>query len=196
MTEDRSSKRFAVLTAVVVVVALAGLLAVRVAAQAAATDAALAEAPPAPAANVPAPKDFDLADLPTPNCWGCSWKTVEPLDFQIDLDILAPLGDGKGNAALWFKDFARGGSRYQKGRGGYKSRVEEITVPNGKWSVLPRNDPLLLEAETWIDQATCRFYPDVWPVEGVETRIANLLMILDLAKSWVYHGKMANDPDV
>ena len=35
----------------------------------------------------------------------------------------------------------------------------------------------LLEAEPWVDQATMGFYPEIFRMEGAETRITNLLVM-------------------
>ena len=59
--------------------------------------------------------------------------------------------------------------------------------------VLPPDDPLLKEAEPWADQATMRFYPDVWAAEGASTPIPNLLVSLSFAKSWA--ARAASNPD-
>ena len=59
-----------------------------------------------PRATVRAPRPIAVDKLPTPFCWGCTQNENAPLEFQVDLDLLAPLGDGLGNAALWFSEFA------------------------------------------------------------------------------------------
>jgi hypothetical protein len=179
-------RRLGVLFAVALVVVLAALIAVRVAARA-------PNARVAPAAHVPSAAPFALADLPTPYCWGCSDNQDAPLDFQIDLDLLAPLGDGAANAALWFKDFARDGARFETDGKSAKARRVEITIDDTPWRVLPGDDPLLLEAEPWVDQAACRFHPDVFKVDGVSTRLPDLLLMLDLSRSWVARGKLSAD---
>jgi hypothetical protein len=136
--------------------------------------------PPAPG-QVPVPKSAAAPKVP---CWGCSpgsdgWA----VRFQTDLDLLAPLGNGPSNAALWLKDFASEvGARADEAEAAMKRRV---TVPGEIGKALPVDDPLLLEAEPWADQATMRFYPDVFPMDGFATRIPNLLVSLAFAKSWV-----------
>jgi hypothetical protein len=57
--------------------------------------------------------------------------------------------------------------------------------------VLPPDDPLLLEAEPWCDQATMSFYPDIFPLNGYSTRITNLLFAIKLVRSWVARGEAA-----
>ncbi len=188
--------RTLVLLAIAAVVLLAGGLVLR----ARAVDRARPPRPPVPrlarfagsagAARVPAPKPIALAEMKVP-CWGCSGSDKWAVTFQTDLDLLAPLGDGTANAALWLKDFARQtGAREGDAAAAMKRRVD-AKEPYGK--ALPPNDPLLLEAEPWADQATMRFYPDVFAVEGFETRIPDLLISLTLARSWA--ARAASRPD-
>jgi len=175
-----------VLAAVAVLVLLAGTLGVRyvtrhsrIPKKPAPVRLARYTAPPAPA-QVPAPKG--AAGLKVP-CWGCPESDGWPVRFQTDLDLLAPLGNGTANAALWLKDFAREvGARAAEAEAANKRR---ITAAGDLGKVLKADDPLLLEAEPWADQATMRFYPDVFAMDGFETRIPNLLVSLMLAKSWV-----------
>ena len=61
--------------------------------------------------------------------------------------------------------------------------------------ILQVHDELLLEAEPWVDLAVMHFYPDVFPMEGAETRITNLLFMLTMARSWTARGVDADDPD-
>jgi hypothetical protein len=190
-----SGRRFAVLAAVAVVVLLAGLFAVRVAARSGAPVTGDMSRFVPPSGTVPPPATFALDDLPTPFCWGCSTNRYAPLDFQIDLDWLAPLGDGEANAALWFKEFAQGGPRFETDAEQRSERLIEISIEGTPWRVLPGDDPLLIEAEPWVDQARCRFYPDVFEIEGMATRIPNLLLMLDFARSWVVRGKLSSDPE-
>jgi hypothetical protein len=111
--------------------------------------------------------------------------------FQTNLDLLAPLGDGAANAALWLKDFAKpNGSRLDEAEAAMKRRVDG---PADFGLVLPPGDPLLKEAEPWADQATMRFYPNVWAAEGGSTPIPNLLVSLSFAKSWA--ARAASSPD-
>ncbi len=142
----------------------------------------------APAARVPLPVRVDVPPVP---CWSCPQSERWPVRFQTDLDVLAPLGDGTANAALWLKDFAKPrGARVSEAEAAMKRRIEG---PGDFGLVLPPGDPLLAEAEPWADQATMRFYPDVWSGQGATTPIPNLLVALSLAKSWA--ARAAANPD-
>ena len=139
-------------------------------------------ATPAPAANVPSPPAFEKLELPR---WGGPDHDANaPIRFRTDLDVLAPLGDGPANAALWLKDFTKGlpSARLEESDRAMKRRVDG---PPGLGKVFPPGEPLLLEAEPWADQATMRFYPDVFTVRGRATPLHNLLFSLTLGKSWV-----------
>ena len=94
--------------------------------------------------------------MPAPFPWTRSSTQPRPLRFQVDLDLLAPLGDGPANAAIWFRDFAK-----QDGcRNEWGSNNRAIRPVGGvDESVFLPDDPILLEAEPWVDQATMRFYP-------------------------------------
>jgi hypothetical protein len=176
------SPRTGVLVAMAVVVCLGGLLVVR----AAVTDLHGGR-PSAPAATVPEPKPIDVAPLAIP-CWSCPDAGEWPLRFRTDLDLLAPLGTGPANAGVWFGAFAKpNGPRYAEAVAAQARRVE---VP-GVGGVLPPDDPLLLEAEPWCDQATMRFYTDVFRLEGWQTQIPNLLLPLTFARSWIARGQQA-----
>ena len=144
----------------------------------------------APPATVPAPPRVGLARMPAPFPWTRSSTRPKPLRFQVDLDLLAPLGDGRANAAIWFRDFAKAdGSR--KDWGDDKRVIRKVAAVDE--SVFPPDHPVLLEAEPWVDQATMRFYPDIWPVAGPETNIPNLLFAITLAKSWAARAETATD---
>ena len=196
MNRTHTNRRaFAILSATALTLVLLALFAVRVHArmQDSAGRVGSPDAPSSGTATIPGP--IALQDLPTPYCWGCSWNKEAPLEFQVDLDLLAPLGDGEQNAALWFRQFAADGARsIHAGLERYKERRIDVTVDGDEWKVLPGDDPVLLEAEPWVDQATCIFYPDVWDVTGVDTPIPNLLFLLDLARSWVVRGRLSEDP--
>jgi hypothetical protein len=180
-----------VVGAVAVILVLAGLLGVRIVDWARASAAAGASAPTAPAAAVPAPHALTIESLQVP-CWSCAESKEWPVRFRTDLDLLAPLGTGAANAAIWFKDFGkRSGSRRGEADAANSRRVEG---PADLGPVLPGNDPLLLEAEPWCDQATMRYYPDIYPMKGWETELPNLLIPLTFAKSWVARGMAATDP--
>ena len=181
-----------VVLAAAVVVVLGGLLVARLTvlagppAEAAATPVPLhpGPVPQAPPAIVPAPAALPDAPLELP-CWSCPEVRVGPICFRTDLDLLAPLGTGPANAAVWFKDFVKNrGSRWPEAEAASKRRTDHPKV--GK--VLVADDPLLREAEPWVDQSTMRFYPDILPVEGLSTRIPNLMLMLTFARSWVARG--------
>ena len=176
------SPKTGVLVALTLLACLGGLLVVR----AAVTDLRTA-VPAAPAATVPEPKPIGVAALAIP-CWSCPEANDWPLRFRTDLDLLAPLGTGTNNAGVWFGAFAKvSGPRSAEGLAALARRVE---VP-GVGSVLPPDDPLLLEAEPWCDQATMRLYPDVLPLNGWATEVTNLILPLTYARSWVARGKQA-----
>lgn len=186
----RPSRRASVLAALAVVVVLAALLGFRLVASGRAPSADPSR-PVAPAATVPAPKAFSLATLDAP-CWGCPDAAKWPVAFRTDLDLLAPLGNGPANAGLFFKDFAKpNGRRLPEAIAAMDRRVDG---PGDLGKVLAPNDPLLLEAEPWCDQASMRFYPDFFPLEGHATQLPNLVVPLTLAKSWVARGLASGDP--
>ena len=187
--------RALVLAALTVVLALASTLAWRL--RASRAEGAAPPAPPlprfagaAPRAAVRSPKPPEL-DALNPPCWACAEAATWPIRFRTDLDLLAPLGDGTGNAALWLKDFAKpSGARLAEAVASTQRRIEG---PGGVGLVLPPDDPLLREAEPWADQATMRFYPDVWELEGFRTPIPNLLVALSFARSWVARARLHPD---
>jgi len=185
---NNRSKAIPVILALAVVILLAGSLAARYLA----STPAGGGAGTAPAAAVPLPAALVLTDLEVP-AWG-SMKTSQdwPVSFQTDLDLLAPLGDGSGNAGEYFVDFAKEiGPRIGEAEAAMAARIE---VPN-LGPVLPADHPLLEEAEPWVDQATMRFYPDLLKLEGYVTRVPNLLYMLTLAKSWSARGMESEDVD-
>lgn len=143
---------------------------------------------PAPPARVPLPIHLDSPGVP---CWACSESETWPIRFRTNLDVLAPLGDGPANAALWLKDFAKPqGPRLREAETALERR---FNGPGALGLVLPPDDPLLKEAELWADQATMRFYPDVWAPEGFSTPIPNFVVAISLAKSWA--ARAASNPD-
>ena len=186
----------AVLGAAAVVIALAASLATRAADRVAGDERArapgLVAAPVEPAAigRVPEPKPLTLKEVPKPRCWSCPANNWERIDFELDLDHLAPLGDGSSNAALWLAGFAKTGDPPEPGR---PYHVVQHEVGGTRKRGLAFDDPILAEAEAWVTQGTCRFYPDVWKLEGFATRIPNLLFALDVAKTWVLRGRQAED---
>jgi hypothetical protein len=174
--------RTLVLSAIAVVVLLAGSFGVRLLAGGAGKPAPqllprFAQA--APPASVPAPKAIGALKVP---CWGCPDANQWPVAFRTDLDLLAPLGTGSGNAALWLKDFNKEvGARYPDLE---KAMERRVKVSEEFPTVFAGDDPLLREAEPWAEQATMRTYPEVYPVLGMETRLPNLLFAINLAKGW------------
>jgi hypothetical protein len=179
-----------VVAAAAVILVLAGLLGVRIVDWARASGPAAKVAAP-PSASVPATHAVVIGALAVP-CWACPESKDWPLRFRTDLDLLAPLGTGTANAAVWFKDFAkRSGSRHADAEAAMARRLDG---PGDLGKVLRGNDPLLLEAEPWCDQAMMRFFPEIFPMKGWETEIPNLLIQLTFAKSWVARGMAATDP--
>lgn len=188
MTSSKSSSKvLPVLLAAAVVVVLAGSLGARLISR---------ERPKpelrAPGASVPSPAVFDVSQLEVP-CWSCPYAKEWPLRFQTDLDLLAPLGDGEGNAAEWFALFTKEiGPRADEAQ---RVRDAEVRPDGPEWvgKAFPPDDPLLLEAEPWVDQATMSFYPDIYPLDGYDTRVTNLLFGLMLARSWIARGLETDD---
>ena len=181
------SSRARVLFAAAVVVVLGGLLGVRLLGRSG--PVAFASPPPAEVAN---PSSFDPAALEVP-CWSCPSAKSWPVRFRTDLDLLAPLGDGTGNAAEFFAAFEK-----QKGRraaDGEALQKRRVTRADDIGMVVAADDQLLLEAEPWVDQATMHFYPDIFRMEGASTRITNLLVMLTMARSWTARGVDADDPE-
>jgi hypothetical protein len=124
--------------------------------------------------------------------WGGPGAEDWPVAFRTNLDLLAPLGTGTENAAVLMKDFAKpNGSRAAEADAAMKRRVEG---PPDVGKILPPRDPFLLEAEKWADQATMRFYPDVFPVDGFATHLPNLLVAITIGRSWVARGMASPDP--
>jgi hypothetical protein len=181
------SVRIAVVAAAGLVVVLAGVFVARLLGHGGA-DAYATAAPPA--ATVPAPHPCDLAKLELP-CWGCLWAQSWSLRYRTDLDMLAPLGTGTANAATWFAAFAKpNGPRSAEAQAAMARRVAHGPLPIAPqgFDVLPPDDPLLAEAAPWCDQATMRFYPDLFPVRGGDTQLPNNLLTLNLARSWIARG--------
>ena len=177
---NRSAKIWPVMLAAAVIVVLAGSLGARLIAR----DGSVV-VPSAPRASVPDPAVFQVADLEVP-CWTCPSANDWPLRFQTNLDLLAPLGTGTANAAEWFGLFTKEiGPRAADATAAMGRRIEG---PEWVGEVLPADDPLLLEAEPWCDQATMSFYPDIYKLDGYATRITNLLLPLNMVRSWVARG--------
>ncbi len=190
MTSTTPSRRIHVLLAAAVVVLLAGVLGVRLFATSPGVSPA-GSITPGPA-SVPVPTSFDGADLKVPN-WGHRDALAWSVDYRTNLDLLAPLGTGETNAALWFKDFTKepAGSRLEESIKAMDARAEGPV----KWleKVFPSDHPLLLEAEPWCNQAAMDFYPEFLEPDGWRTAVPNLLVPLALARSWVARGLASED---
>ena len=181
------SKFLPVLAAAAVIVVLAGSLGARLIGQQNSAPVLVAAR-----ANVPQPAVLDVTTLEVP-CWTCPMNKGWPLRFQTDLDLVAPLGNGTDNAAEWFGLFTKEiGLRADEVTAANEGRVDG---PEWVGKVFPPDSPLLLEAEPWVDQATMKFYPKVYALEGYETRITNLLFALTLARSWIARGLGADDSE-
>ncbi len=187
MSMDTNHFRTKVLLAVTVIVVLAAFLGIRLrAASQVRSGTSLVPG----SAIVPAAGALDINSLEVP-CWSCPPAKKWPVTFQTNLDLLAPLGTGEQNAGLWFKDFAKpDGPRYEEAVAMMDRRVDQGRLGR----IVAGDDPLLIEAEPWCDQATMRFYPDIFPLEGFSTRIPNLLFALTIARSWIARGLDAEDP--
>jgi hypothetical protein len=186
MTSSGSHSKFVpVFLAAVVVVVLAGSLGARlISLQRPDLDLAVS------GASVPEPAALDIANLEVP-CWSCPSAKKWPVRFQTDLDLLAPLGTGTGNAAEWFALFAKEiGPRADEAT---EARDALIDGPEWLGKILPPDYPLLLEAEPWVDQASMTFYPEIFELDGYDTRITNLLFAINLTRSWVARGLEADD---
>ena len=188
MNVQKSKTKFwPVLISAAAIVVLAGSLGARLISR-----DHMGRTPVAPEASVPSPAAFDVADLEVP-CWSCPSADEWPLRFQTDLDLLAPLGTGAANAAEFFAPFAKKiGPRAADATAAMERRIEG---PEWLGKVLPPDDPLLLEAEPWCDQATMTFYPDIFELDGYATRITNLLLPLNMVRSWVARGLAAEDSE-
>lgn len=186
-TPKQGSKMWPVLFAAAVIVVLAGSLGARLIGR----DGSH-EVLQAPDASVPAPALLVVSELEVP-CWTCPQNREWPLRFQTDLDLLAPLGTGTANAAEWFALFEKNvGPRYGDATAAMGRRIERTDWVG---NTLPPDDPLLLEAEPWCDQATMSFYPQIFPLDGYATRITNLLLPLNMVRSWVARGLAAESSE-
>ncbi len=109
------------------------------------------------------------------------------------ISLIAPLGDGPANAAEFFAAFEK--QRGPRAADAEAMQARRVERSDDIGMVVAAADELLLEAEPWVDQATMRFYPDVFPMEGAGTRITNLLVMLTMARSWTARGVDADDPE-
>ncbi len=75
----------------------------------------LAQGLEAPPATVEAPPPLTFAELPEVPSRALDWTFVDcqgaPLGYQIDLDLVAPLGSGAGNLADWLDPWIDGGPK-------------------------------------------------------------------------------------
>ena len=180
------SSRVVVLLAASSVAVLGGTLVFQLASRTAASERLVA--PASAVAHPAAIESLEQLEIP---CWGCPDAQKWPLRFRTDLDLLAPLGTGQANAAEWFALFRKpDGERYREAE---KMMARRVDGPPRLKKVLPPDDPLLIEAESWADQAIMRFYPDVSPYEGVSSAYPNFLVMLTFARSWVMRGLEADD---
>ncbi len=143
-----------------------------------------------PNSRVESPRGTTASKLEVP-CWSCPSAKTWPVRFQTDLDLIAPLGDGVGNAAEFF-------ALFEKDRGPRAGDAEDLMsrrfeAEGDLGQIVAGDDELLLEAEPWIDQASMSFYPVVFPMEGTATRITNLLVMLTMARSWTARGVDAEE---
>lgn len=181
-TMSFGSKRAPVLVAAAAIVVLAGSLAARL--------VALDGSGEAPKASVPPPAPLQWTELEAP-CWSCPSAKEWKIRFQTDLDLLAPLGTGAANAGQWLAPFAKEvGSRAGEASQAVASKTQ--ATPEWVGMVFPPDHPLLLEAEPWVDQAKMAFYPELFALDGYNTRVPNLLFALDLVRSWVARGLAAD----
>jgi len=197
---ERSSSRRTVLLALILLLVLGGVLALRLVDRSLLSPSSANVAQPIPPdprvwtdgaprlGEVPEPRPTTGEDLVFPTQLVLD-KTL-PIRFQTDLDTIAPLGDGPENAALWFADFVNpAGARMAE----YHAAQTRAQAAGINRMLLP-DDPLLLEAEPWVDQATMRFFPDVWqPVGGWQVKLPILMTAMSLSRSWVARGDAAED---
>ncbi|MCP4898133.1 MAG: hypothetical protein GY906_14265 [bacterium] len=154
------------------------------------------ERPGPPKGTVPEPPEIAVKDLPDPHPWVLlAGNDSDPVRLEpaLDLDLLAPLGNGVGDAATWFAPFAGEGKRSEEWAAA-EDRIVTRRYRETENRVLPGDDPLLLEAEPWVDQASCSFYPEYLAVEGLATKTPNLSQMLTLGRSWIARGHAQHDP--
>ena len=186
MSARLASPRTVVLAACGVLILLGGLLGFRAIggrdARVRTTNARAAGETAPGAAALPEPKRIVVDELTIP-CWSCPEAADAKLQFRTDLDMFAPLGTGKENAAVWLAAFTQpDGPRAAEAEAILKRRVDRPGLGN----VLPADDPFLAEAAPWTERATMRFHPDVRTT--VSDKTPNLLLALTLGRSWVARG--------
>jgi len=187
MSVEPNPARTLVTAAVTIVLVLGGLLGARALVH---WKDRAAEATEAPASRAETARGVPGA-LKLPQ-WSYPRSATWPVEFQTDLDLLAPLGDGSDNAASWFVLFEKErGPRAADAEAADARRVE--AGEDFGWA-LEGDDELLLEAEPWVDQAIMSFYPAMLPLEGVNTRFPNLRFMMTLARSWAARGVASHDP--
>jgi hypothetical protein len=166
-----------------------------VALPAAADDAA---PPAAPAATVPAPRALSSAELETPPCWSCLPETEQVPRLRTDLDAIAPLGTGTGNAATWFASFSGTPAPRAADLSAARKRREEAPVrTQGSSAWFLADDPVVQEGAGWADQATFHVELGDRPWPGPDDPLpVNVLLAIQLVKAWVQHGDLAQSPDV
>ena len=127
--------------------------------------AAAGEAPPA---EVPMPENLDVEQLPPPIQW--QQMDRDPLlerrlEFSFDLDLLAPLGTGAGNSAVWLAQLNSGDPEQ------------------------PETEYLAEEVAPWADQARCSFYPEVYTFEGPATALPDSGALVEIASAWAAEAR-------
>lgn len=142
--------------------------------------------------QVESPRATTASELEVP-CWSCPSAKTWPVRFRTDLNLIAPLGGGTGNAAEFFALFEK--ERGPRANEAAAMMDRRFNSSDDLGMVTAGDDELLLEAEPWVDQASMSFYPDIFRMEGAETRITNLLVMLTMARSWTGRGVDADDPD-
>lgn len=137
-------------------------------------------------------RDVPLEAIPSPYNWAndAAYRNSTSLDFHVDLDLLAPLGEGDQNAAIFFKDFAKNVGERSDEVSGMTVGVKYDDVGVG----YAFDAPFVLESEKWIENRSMSFYPAVWGMEGPGTKIPNLLFFLKLGRTWIAKGNVAEAP--
>ena len=188
MSAQSSPARTIVIAATTIALVLGGLLGARVLVR---WWSAETLAPP-PVGVVSQPGEGDASELEVP-CWSCPSAKKWPVRFRTDLDLIAPLGDGAGNAAEFFALFEK--QRGPRAGDATDLMARRFEADGDLGLIVAGGDELLVEAEPWVDQATMSFYPGIFPMEGTSTRITNLLFALTLARSWTARGVAAAVPE-